>query len=179
MKKTLIQSVCLFTLFSVSGVVIAQQPPSDVPEKSAIYLESLRISDKQKKESLTVKETNKKEGAAKQPDTAVAKSENDQVKPKQSKKVSTASKGNAGSKPAIMVAEKDTKAYVASQQAESLIAVYPELTAIYSKGGVYFVVLKLGSRTITAQDGESTICGVVKVLNLNSAKVGNQVLNVN
>lgn len=177
MKKTLIQSICLFTLISVSGVVLAQQSPSDVPEKSATYLESLRISDKQKKDSFLVKESTKKEVVAKQPETTVAKSENDPVKPKTSKKVNVASK--AASKTAAVVAEKDTKSYVESQQAESLIAVYPELTAIYSKGGVYFVVLKLGSRTITAQDGESTICGVVKVLNLNSAKIGNQVLNVN
>ena len=178
MKRTLIQSICFFTLVSVSGVVLAQQAPSDVPEKSATYLESLRISDKQKKDSLTVKETTKKEVAAKQPDT-VAKSESDPVKPKTYKKINTVSKNSANSKSPVVVAEKDTKAYVASQQSESLIAVYPELTAIYSKGGVYFVVLKLGSRTITAQDGESTICGVVKVLSLNSAKIGNQVLNVN
>lgn len=180
MKATSIKKLSLILLVSASCGAFAQQTSPDIAEKSASYIESLRVSDKQKKESVTVKENDKKDASAVKVKESTIKPDTvaDNKKPEKKERLA-----KAPSKPKTVaksvVSEKDNQAYVVNQQAESLIAVYPELTAIYSKGGVYFVVLRIGSRTITAQDGENTICGVVKVLNLNSARVGNQVLSVN
>lgn len=178
MNLNLIKNLGFYLVLSTSASVYAQQPAVDVADKSAAYLESLRSSGGAKKENIQSISAVSKE--KRNTDTKAVELKVDQNSNKKVAVAKTAPKLKKGP-PSIKIKaeEADSKAYVSSQQNEGMIAVYPELTAIYSKGGAYFVVLKLGSRTITAQDGESTICGIVKVLNLNSAKIGSQVLNVN
>lgn len=178
MNSNLIKNLGFYLLLSTSTAVFAQQPTLDVADKSAAYLESLRSAGGAKKENSKAVPVDSKE--KRNTDTTAVALKVDQNSTKKVVIAKNAPKLKKGPPSVKTKAEEaDSKAYVSSQQNEGMIAVYPELTAIYSKGGAYFVVLKLGSRTITAQDGESTICGIVKVLNLNSAKIGSQVLNVN
>lgn len=183
LKLSIVSAVVL----SGTGVLAQTTDPAQIGEKSAAYIESLKMAGKPA-DSKADEKSAKKGLAQDDKKVAVTTKEPDAKVPsdaKTEKKPDITVAKKPVKKPAPLVAAKaepkDSAEYVRKQQVpvEPVYAVYPELSAIYSKGGVYYVVLKLGNKTITAQDGEQTICGVVKVLNLNSAKVGSQVLYVN